>query len=249
MLHYQPKVNMREGKVIGVEALIRWQHPQRGLLEPLEFMPIIENNCLSVKMGEVVIDKALTQISRWQKIGLNLPISTSVNIGAMQLQQPSFIKNLARLLAAHPDVEPSNLQLEIRETSALYDVNHISGVMNDCIALGVNFALDDFGTGYSPLICLRKLPAKFIKIDKSFVQNMLSDMEDLAIVEGVIALAKSCKRHVIAQGVETIPHGTMLMELGCNLAQGFGIARPMPAADIPAWVSKWKADESWLAVK
>ena len=248
VLYYQPKVNMREGKVIGVEALIRWQHPQRGLLEPLEFMPIIENNCLSVKMGEVVIDKALTQISRWQKIGLNLPISTSVNIGAMQLQQPSFIKNLARLLAAHPDVEPSNLQLEIRETSALYDVNHISGVMNGCMALGVNFALDDFGTGYSPLIYLRKLPASIIKIDKSFVKNMLSDMEDLAIVEGVIALAKLCKRDVIAEGVETIPHGTTLMELGCDLAQGFGIARPMPAADIPAWLSNWKADESWQTV-
>jgi EAL domain-containing protein (putative c-di-GMP-specific phosphodiesterase class I) len=117
------------------------------------------------------------------------------------------------------------------------------------MALGVNFALDDFGTGYSPLIYLRKLPATIIKIDKSFVQNMLSDKDDLAIVEGVIALAKSFKRDVIAEGVETVEHGTVLLQLGCTVAQGFGIARPMPAAEIPAWVANWKADESWQAVK
>ena len=245
VLHYQPKVNMREGVVIGVEALIRWQHPQRGLLEPIEFMPHIENNSVSIKIGEWVIDTALTQISQWQKVGLNLPVSTSVNIATAQLQQPDFVNSLATLLAAHPDVDPSYLQLEVMETSALYDVNRISAIMNGCMALGVNFALDDFGTGYSPLIYLRKLPASIIKIDKSFVQNMLSDKDDLAIVEGVIALAKSFKREVIAEGVETIQHGNVLLQLGCNLAQGYGIARPMPAADIPAWVSNWKADESW----
>lgn len=249
VLHYQPKVNMRDGKVIGVEALIRWQHPKRGLLDPIEFMHAFENSSTSVKMGEWIIDKALAQISQWQKIGLNLPVSTSVNIAAAQLQQPDFVNSLVTLLAAHPDVDPSFLQLEVMETSALYDVNRVSAIMNGCMALGVNFALDDFGTGYSPLIYLRKLPASTIKIDKSFVQNMLSDKDDLAIVEGVIALAKSFKRDVIAEGVETIQHGTVLMQLGCNLAQGFCIARPMPAADIPAWVSNWKADESWLGVK
>lgn len=249
VLHYQPKVNMREGKVIGVEALIRWQHPERGLLQPIEFMSVIESSHTLVKIGEWVIDSALTQISEWQKAGLKLPVSTSVNIAAVQLQQDDFIEKLANLLSAHPDVDPSYLQLELMETSALYDVNRVSAIMHGCMALGVKFVLDDFGTGYSPLIYLRSLPASMIKIDQSFVQNMLSDQDDLAIVEGVIALAKSFKRDVIAEGVETIQHGAVLLQLGCDLAQGFGIARPMPAAEIPAWVFNWKADESWRSVE
>ena len=200
VLYYQPKVNMRTGTVSGVEALIRWQHPQRGVLSPIDFLPVIENNPMSIEMGEWVIDTALTQISQWQKIGLNLPVSTSVNIAAVQLQQPDFTHRLRSLLAAHPDVEPHFLELEVLETSALDDVNHVSTIMNDCMALGVNFALDDFGTGYSSLTYLRRLPANLIKIDQSFVRDMLIDADDLAIVEGVIALAKSFKRDVIAEG-------------------------------------------------
>jgi diguanylate cyclase (GGDEF)-like protein/PAS domain S-box-containing protein len=245
VLYYQPKVNMRTGTVSGVEALIRWQHPQRGVLNPIEFLPVIENNPMSIEMGEWVIDTALTQISQWQKTGINLPISISVNIAAVQLQQPDFTQRLRALLAAHPDVEPHYLELEVLETSALNDVNHVSTIMNDCMTLGVNFALDDFGTGYSSLTYLRRLPANLIKIDQSFVRDMLIDADDLAIVEGVIALAKSFKRDVIAEGVETIAHGTALLQLGCDLAQGYGIAKPMPASDIPEWISHWKADDAW----
>ncbi|WP_170235827.1 EAL domain-containing protein [Colwellia demingiae] len=245
VLHYQPKVNMRRGTVTGVEALIRWQHPERGLLNPIEFLPVIENNPMSIEMGEWVIDTALTQISQWQKLGLNLQVSVSVNIAAVQLQQPDFADRLMALLAAHPDVEPHYLELEVLETSALEDVYNVSTIMNACIALGVNFSLDDFGTGYSSLTYLRRLPANLIKIDQSFVRDMLYDEDDLAIVEGVIALAKSFKRDVIAEGVETIEHGTALLQLGCELAQGYGIARPMPASDIPAWISHWKPDVNW----
>ncbi|MBA6389307.1 EAL domain-containing protein [Colwellia sp. BRX10-3] len=245
VLHYQPKVNMKTAAVIGVEALIRWQHPKRGLLNPIDFLPVMENNPMSAEMGEWVINTVLTQISQWQKMGLNLPVSTSVNIAAVQLQQPDFTQRLATLLAAHPDVEPRYLELEVLETSALDDINNVSKIMNDCIALGVNFALDDFGTGYSSLTYLRRLPAHLIKIDQSFVRDMLNDMDDLAIVEGVIALAKSFKREVIAEGVETIEHGAALLKLGCDLAQGYGIAKPMPASDIPQWVADWKPDTSW----
>jgi diguanylate cyclase (GGDEF)-like protein/PAS domain S-box-containing protein len=245
LLHYQPKVNMRTGRVIGVEALIRWQHPERGLLNPIEFLPVIENNPMIIEMGEWVIDSALTQISQWQIMGLKLPLSTSVNIAAVQLQQPDFTQMLTTLLAAHPDVEPRYLELEVLETSALEDVQHVSNTMNACMALGVSFALDDFGTGYSSLTYLRRLPSSLIKIDQSFVRDMLDDTDDLAIVEGVIALAKSFKRDVIAEGVETIEHGITLLQLGCDLAQGYGIARPMPASDIPAWVNEWKPDFSW----
>ena len=245
VLFYQPKVNMRTGTVVGVEALIRWQHPEKGLLNPIEFLPVIENSPMSIELGEWVINSALAQISQWQAMGLKLPVSISVNIAAVQLQQPDFTQRLTTLLAAHPDIEPCYLELEVLETSALDDVNNTSIIMDACIAMGVNFALDDFGTGYSSLTYLRRLPAKIIKIDQTFVRDMLHDADDLAIVEGIIALAKSFKRNVIAEGVETIEHGTALLQLGCELAQGYGIAKPMPASDIPAWINNWKPDTSW----
>ena len=245
VLYYQPKVNMKTGTVTGVEALIRWQHPERGLVSPMEFLPVIENNPMIIELGEWVIDTALTQILQWQVTGLGYPLCTSVNIAAIQLQQPDFTERLTALLSAHPDVSPSSLELEILETSALDDLQHTSTAMTDCMNLGVKFALDDFGTGYSSLTYLRRLPVNIIKIDQSFVRDMLDDADDLAIIEGVIALTKSFKRDVIAEGVETIEHGTALLRLGCNLAQGYGIAKPMPASEINAWIENWKPDESW----
>lgn len=243
VLFYQPKVNMRTGIVTGQEALIRWQHPVRGLVPPLDFLPAIEGHAISLDIGEWVIDTALTQISQWQSIGIHLAIS--VNISAYQLQQVNFVERLAVLLDAHPEVNPNSLELEILETSALKDIKLVSATMDACHKLGVSFALDDFGTGYSSLTYLRRLPAHLIKIDQSFVHDMLEDADDLAIVEGVVGLAKSFKRDVIAEGVETIEHGTALLQLGCELAQGYGIARPMKAGDIAAWVRDWKPDEAW----
>jgi len=152
---------------------------------------------------------------------------------------------LAELLAAHPDVSPNSLELEVLETSALSDISQVAAVMNACKALGVHFAIDDFGTGYSSLTYLRRLPASLIKIDQSFVRDMLNNADDAAIVAGVISLAKAFQREVIAEGVETIEHGTALLQLGCELAQGYGIARPMPASDIPAWLKSWKPDVAW----
>jgi len=245
VLLYQPKVNMRTGMVVGFEALIRWQHPKRGLLNPIDFLPVIEKNPMMIEVGEWVIDSALTQINQWQKMGINQTLSLSVNIAAVQLQQPDFTLRLTALLAEHPDVEPRLLELEILETSGLDDINHVSKTMNSCIELGVSFALDDFGTGYSSLTYIRRLPASLIKIDQSFVRDMLIDPDDLAIVEGVIGLAKSFKRDVIAEGVETVEHGTALLQLGCELAQGYGIAKPMPASNIPGWISNWKPDVNW----
>jgi diguanylate cyclase (GGDEF)-like protein/PAS domain S-box-containing protein len=246
VLNYQPKVNMRTGEVIGVEALIRWHHPNRGLVLPLELLSAIENHAVSLKVGEWVIDTALSQISQWQNLGVNLPIS--VNVSAYQLQQANFTNRLVALLAAHSDVNPHSLELEILETSALSDMSQVSATMNACHQLGVRFALDDFGTGYSSLTYLKRLPAYLIKIDQSFVRNMLDDDDDLAIVTAVVGLANAFQREVIAEGVETIAHGAALLQLGCVLAQGYGIARPMPADDIPQWVSSWKADESWRIV-
>ncbi len=243
VLHYQPKVNMSTGDVIGVEALIRWQHPARGLVPPLDFLPAIEGHAISLEIGEWVIDTALTQISEWQSMEIHLPIS--VNISAYQLQQANFVTRLAELITAHPEVNPRHLELEVLETGALSDFSEVSDTMMACRALGVRFALDDFGTGYSSLTYLRRLPAHIIKIDQSFVRDMLNDADDFAIVQGVIALAKSFKREVLAEGVETIEHGAALLKLGCELAQGYGIAKPMPTSDIPAWISAWKPAISW----
>lgn len=243
VLYYQPKVNMHTGEVIGVEALIRWQHPERGLVPPLDFLPNIEGQPISIAVGEWVINTALDQISQWQSTGITLPIS--VNISAYQLQQTNFVTRLTALLAAHPKVSPHSLELEVLETGVVSDINSVSVAMYACKDLGVHFALDDFGTGYSSLTHLRHLPASWIKIDQSFVRDMLDDPDDLAIIKGVISLAKAFQRNIIAEGVETIEHGTALLELGCQLAQGYGIARPMPASDIPVWMGSWKPDIAW----
>ena len=243
VLYYQPKVNMRSGLVIGAEALIRWQHPENGLLAPAAFLPAIEDHPLAIAVGEWVIDTALTQIERWHAAGLDLPVS--VNIGARQLQQRDFADRLRALLAAHPQVKPGHLQLEVLETSALEDIAQVSQVIEDCAKVGVTFALDDFGTGYSSLTYLKRLRVAMLKIDQSFVHDMLDDPDDLAILQGVIGLAAAFKREVIAEGVETVAHGSALLQLGCELAQGYGIARPMPASQLAAWVDSWRPDEAW----
>jgi diguanylate cyclase (GGDEF)-like protein/PAS domain S-box-containing protein len=245
VLHFQPKVNMRTGAVVGAEALIRWQHPERGLLAPAEFLPVIEDHLLAVGIGEWVIDAALTQMAVWRAAGLDLPVS--VNIGARQLQQGNFVQRLQSILAQHAPIDPSRLELEVLETSALSNIAQVAQVIADCAHIGVQFALDDFGTGYSSLTYLRRLPVAKLKIDQSFVRDMLGDADDLAILEGIIGLAAAFSRDVIAEGVETVAHGTMLLRMGCEMAQGYGIARPMPGDQMPAWAATWRPDAAWLA--
>ena len=247
LLHYQPKVNMRSGEVIGAEALIRWQHPERGLLMPAAFLPIIEKHVIEIELGEWVVDTALTQIETWQRLGLELPVS--VNISALHLQQADFVTRLQKLLAAHSSVKTGNFQLEVLETSALEDIHHVSQVITACAEMGVSFALDDFGTGYSSLTYLKHLPVELLKIDQSFVRDMLYHPEDLSILQGVQGLAAAFQRQVIAEGVETELHGEILLQLGCNLAQGYGIARPMPAGEIPAWIAQWRPPATWNSMR
>ena len=243
VLHYQPKVNMRSGVVVGVEALIRWQHPHDGLVGPGVFLPVIEHHALAIKLGEWVIDTALCQIEAWQQAGLHLPVS--VNIGAHHLQSSIFMDRLRGLLAAHPEVSPSMLELEVLETSALENITHVARIVESCAELGVSFALDDFGTGYCSLAYLKRLPHARLKIDQLFVRDMLIDPEDRAILEAVVGLAKAFRRGVVAEGVETAEQGSALLELGCEVAQGFGIARPMPAEHVPLWLSRWQPPAAW----
>jgi diguanylate cyclase (GGDEF)-like protein/PAS domain S-box-containing protein len=246
VLYYQPKVNMRTGKVIGAEALIRWQHPEDGLLAPATFLPTIEGHPLAVDVGEWVIDTAMRQMDVWHAAGLDLPVS--VNIGARQLLQDDFVERLQVILAKHPKVHPGAIELEVLETSALNDMDQVSKVIEDCAKIGMRFALDDFGTGYSSLTYLKRLHVTQLKIDQSFVRDMLDDPDDLAILQGIIGLAAAFNREVIAEGVETVAHGTALLQLGCEFAQGYGIARPMSPDQLPAWAASWRPDAAWSAL-
>jgi EAL domain-containing protein (putative c-di-GMP-specific phosphodiesterase class I) len=243
VLHYQPKVNMKTGTLVGLEALIRWKHPLRGLLYPNEFLPTIKDHPLSIKLGDWVIRTALTQIEAWAE--QKLETSVSVNIDAIHLQQPGFVSRLKEVLSQHPLVKPKQLDLEMLETSALNDMEKVIEIMNECAGIGVGFSLDDFGTGYSSLTYLKRLPAELMKIDKSFVIGMVQESDDFVIVEGVVALAQAFGRSVIAEGVETAAHGELLLALGCHLGQGFGIARAMPAFEVAGWIKTWRPDPKW----
>jgi diguanylate cyclase (GGDEF)-like protein/PAS domain S-box-containing protein len=243
VLYFQPKVWMHTGKIVGAEALIRWQHPERGLLAPIEFLPMIEGHPLSAELDYWVLSQALAQLDIWCQQGFDF--SVSVNIGPRLLQQIDFVDELISLAKKYPNVPARLLQFEVLETSAIEDVGHVGSVIRRCQELGYSFALDDFGTGYSSLTYLRHLPAELVKVDQSFVRDMLQDTEDLAIVNGVIGLSGAFHRDVLAEGVETIAHGEMLMLMGCQLAQGYGIARPMPAVDFIQWQKAWKPDPSW----
>jgi diguanylate cyclase (GGDEF)-like protein/PAS domain S-box-containing protein len=242
-LHYQPKVNLVTGQVIGVEALIRWRHPERGLLLPHDFLPVVETQPLSIELGEWVLNTALSQIRAWRNQEIDL--SVSINVGARQFQQINFVTRLEKLLSAYSDIPASRLELEILETSALGDLAAVSQKIKACQALGLQFALDDFGTGFSSLTYLRHLPVDTLKIDQTFVRDMLNDEDDLAIVNSVIGLAQTFKRNVIAEGVETTEHAEKLLALNCELAQGNGIAKPMPAAELAAWLHDWAMTKFW----
>lgn len=242
-LHYQPKVNMRSGQVVGMEALLRWQHPQQGLLLPLDFLPLAEQTDLIIDIGEWVIDQALQQSAVWSAAGKTWPIS--VNIAARHFQLPDFLDRLKTILARHPDVPPQQLEIEILESVALGDMHHVQQLILACQALRIKFSLDDFGTGYSSLSYLKRLPADTLKIDQSFVRDMLDDKDDLALIEAIIGLASAFNRTVVAEGVETVEHGVMLMRLGCDIAQGYGIARPMPAVQVIDWATQFTPNLKW----
>ncbi|HRK40153.1 MAG TPA: EAL domain-containing protein [Burkholderiaceae bacterium] len=245
VLHYQPKVNMGTGQVVGLEALVRWQHPTRGVLPPAQFLPVLQGHPLAIDLGNWVLAHAIAQAAQWRDQGLGLPVS--INIDGGHLQHPDFVAHLRSLLARHPQLRPGDVELEVLESSAIDDLTRANAVMTQCAAMGVGFALDDFGTGYASLTYLRRLPAGLLKIDKSFVNDLTTDADNQALLRGIMGLAVAFKRQVIAEGVETVAQGEQLLAIGCMLGQGFGIARPMPATDVPAWLAGWRPDERWTA--
>jgi len=237
VLFYQPKVNLNSKEVIGAEALIRWQHPERGLLPPSEFLPLIDGDKLDFEIGDWVIKSAIEQFQLWQSQGLKVPVS--VNISGQHLLKPDFVDSLQEAISRTTLSDSHCLEIEVLETTALDDVEKVASVMRECINFGVNFSLDDFGTGYSTLALLQQLPANTLKIDRSFVRDILTDQNDLEIVKGIINLAQSFKRLVVAEGIESDAHGELLKSLGCELGQGYGIAKPMPADALPGWIKRW----------
>lgn len=244
LLYFQPKINMRSGQILGAEALIRWQHPERGLLSPAEFLSDIIGTELEVSLGQWVLAKTLEYLQQWQAMGLQFTIS--INISPAHLLHRTFVDELAEQMLKHPSLHPSCLELEILETAALDDMDRVIRVMQACQQLGIQFALDDFGTGYSSLTYLKSLPAQTLKIDKSFVIGMLEDAEDLAIVTGIIDLTRTFGRDVIAEGVESLQHGHKLLQLGCENAQGFAIAKPMSADAFIQWTGEWQPSQFWF---
>ena len=245
-VHFQPKVNMRRGVVVGFEALLRWEHPQNGMVPAREFLPLVEETDLIIDIGEWVMDQVMMQLDRWQQAGQGWPIS--VNIAARHFQRADFVDRLRRVLDRHARVAPQMLDLEIVESVAIENIQHVSACLQACQALGVQFSLGDFGTGYSSLNYLKRLRTQTIKIDKSFIRDILHDRDDLALTTAVIGLARAFGRQVIAEGLESIEHGELLMQLGCDVAQGYFIARPMPAVDVPGWVEGFVAPAQWRAL-
>lgn len=246
VLYYQPKVNLLTGAVMGAEALIRWQHPQRGLLAPAEFLGLMEGSELEIMVGEWVIDRTLRQIDSWNAEGLALVVSA--NVSPNHLQRASFAERLQEILALHSPQAAQQFELEILESAAIGDMDRAISTLTACVGMGVRFALDDFGTGYSSLTYFRRLPLASLKIDQAFVRSMLDDVDDRNIVESVVRLAGVFNREVIAEGMETLAHWAMLVSLGCRFAQGYGISRPMPAEWMLEWVDRWDGGDDWKSL-
>ena len=242
-LHFQPRVSMRRGEVVGFQAVLRWEHPEDGRVPSRNFLPLVEETDLIIDIGEWVMDQVLSQLHRWQQAGQGWPVS--INIAARHFQRADFVDRLGEMLARHAQVAPQMLDLEIVESVAVENIQHVSACLQACQALGVRFSLGDFGTGYSSLSYLKRLRTQTIKIDKSFVRDILHDRDDLALTTAVIGLARAFGRQVVAEGLDSIEQGELLMRLGCDVAQGHCIARPMPPEDVSAWVQGYVAPLQW----
>lgn len=238
VLHYQPKIDLTTDRISGVEALVRWQHPQRGLLFPDDFLPLAEQAGLIKPLTDWVLHAALRQCKQWENAGLDLTVS--VNASSTNLQDPSFPDAVDAALRAS-GVGAHKLEVEITETSIMVEPPRAIAAITKISALGVQIIIDDFGTGYSSMAYLKRLPIAKIKVDKSFVRDMLNDQSDAVIVRSIIGLGHNLGLNVVAEGVENDEIWDRLKTLGCDSAQGYCMSRPIPAADIPDWVrnSPW----------
>jgi diguanylate cyclase (GGDEF)-like protein/PAS domain S-box-containing protein len=233
-LFYQPVVALEDGSVSGVEALVRWNHPQRGRLLPKDFIPIAEDSGLIVPMGEQILREAILQAARWSELRSDLdPMSVAINLSARQLTHPELV-DVVRSALREAGTNPSAVSFEITETVLLDDVDAVVGTLDSLKDLGVQLSLDDFGTGYSSLTYLCRLPIDTVKVDRSFVSQIGTDSRDASIAEMVVAMARTLHLDVVAEGVETHRQAAVLRRCGCKYGQGFLFSEPQPAADIDA---------------
>jgi EAL domain-containing protein (putative c-di-GMP-specific phosphodiesterase class I) len=222
---YQPKFNILDNRVCGAEALIRWKHPEFGMVSPDEFIPIAESSSLIIPIGAWVIQHACAQLAEWHKMG-HEQFQVAVNLSAVQLKQPGILATIEAGIREH-NIPPANLVLEITETAVIDDIERSIEVLNDLHTLGVSIAMDDFGTGYSSLNYLKRLPLHQIKIDKSFIDDVGKYPKDDMIIQSIIQLAHNLNLRVVAEGVETYSQHEFLMGLRCQEGQGYFYSPPM----------------------
>ncbi|WP_157991687.1 EAL domain-containing protein [Caldimonas tepidiphila] len=229
LLHYQPKVDLVSGEVVGVEALVRWQHPERGMISPAEFVPMAERTGLILPLGEWVLRTACAQVRAWQAASIR-PVPVAVNLSARQLLDSDIVA-VVRGAIAEQGIEPAMIELELTESVSMDCPQRTAQLMHELRALGITLSIDDFGTGFSSLSYLKKLPVDKLKIDRSFVADITEDEEALAVVQAILAMAHRLNLRVVAEGVETEKQLTFLTLNHCDEMQGYHFSRPLPAAD------------------
>jgi EAL domain-containing protein (putative c-di-GMP-specific phosphodiesterase class I) len=231
VLYYQPVVD-EHGSILGVEALVRWQHPTRGMVSPGEFIPVAEQTGLILLLGQWVLEVACAQLVTWSTHPTTRRLTIAVNVSARQFKHPEFSNQLLSLIRL-TGVNPYRLKLEITESLLLHDMEDAIVKMGELRSIGVNFSLDDFGTGYSSLSYLKRLPLDQLKIDQSFVRDVLTDPNDAAIARTILTLAESLDLGVVAEGVETVGQRDFLLRNGCKSFQGYLFGRPVPVDKLP----------------
>jgi EAL domain-containing protein (putative c-di-GMP-specific phosphodiesterase class I) len=225
-VHYQPQVRVGDGAIVGAEALLRWHHPERGRIPPNTFIALAEECGLILPIGEWVLRSVCAQLREWQRAGVD-PVPVAVNLSAHQFTAP--VVACVRSILAEYDVDPALLELELTETASMADADKTCELLVQLKAMGIALAIDDFGTGYSNLNYLKRFPVDKLKLDQSFVRDILADPDDLAISRAVIAVGHGLRLTVVAEGVETAGQLAALAELGCDLAQGFHFSPAVPA--------------------
>jgi EAL domain-containing protein (putative c-di-GMP-specific phosphodiesterase class I) len=233
MLHYQPQVDVDSGRIHGTEALIRWRHPEFGMVSPAQFIPLAEETGMIVQIGEWVLRTACAQAKTWQLAGM--PMRVAVNLSARQFHQGDLAEAIADILAEY-DLPHDLLEVELTEGILMEDTTQTGAILDKLHQMGVQISIDDFGTGYSSLSYLKRLPIQVLKIDQSFVRDIHTDPDDRAIVTAVIALAHSMKLKVVAEGVETQEQLAFLREYNCDIMQGYLFSRPVSGDEVLALI-------------
>lgn len=236
-LYYQPQVNVRTKQIEGVEALLRWEHPEFGVVSPAEFIPILEDTDLIIPLGEVILIKACMQQMEWVKKGLP-PVTVSVNISPVQFK-PGIIINAVKKAIRKSGIKPQFLNLEITEGMLIHNVKETHCILTTLNEMGIRVAIDDFGTGYSSLSYLKQFPIKTIKIDRSFVKDIVMDNQDRAIVKAIIEMGKSLNMDLVAEGVENVQQVKVLKDEGCHFLQGFYFSKPMSNREVEQQLQRW----------